>query len=205
VDLTNPFRSLAPTVESDVLTVLVRSRAALTGRRVQQLAGRSYAQVRDVLHRLVAHGLVDAERHGNTVAYSLNREHVLATAVEIASSAAGEVERRLRAALGAWVPAPAAAVLFGSFARREGGPESDVDLLLVRPDALAEDDAAWMTQRYDLARQLERWTGNTAQIVELTSAELDRAVEQGDDLIAALRRDGDVLVGPKLRSLLATR
>jgi hypothetical protein len=55
-----------------------------------------------------------------------------------------------------------------------------------------------MTQRCDLARQLERWTGNTAQIVELTSAELDRAVEQGDDLIAALRRDGDVLVGPKL-------
>jgi predicted nucleotidyltransferase len=103
------------------------------------------------------------------------------------------------------VPAPAAAVLFGSFARREGGPESDVDLLLIRPDALAEDDAAWMRQRYDLARQLEWWTGNNAQIVELTSAELDRAVEQGDDLIAAVRRDGYILVGPTLRSLLASR
>jgi predicted nucleotidyltransferase len=205
VDLTNPLRSLAPTVESDVLAVLVRSRAALTGRRVQQLAGRSYAQVRDVLHRLVAHGLVDAERHGNTVAYSLNREHVLATAVEMASAAGGEVERRLRAALEAWVPAPAAAVLFGSFARREGGPESDVDLLLIRPDAVAEDDAAWMTQRYDLARHLERWTGNNAQIVELTSAELDGAIKHGDELVVAVRRDGYVLVGPKLRSVLAGR
>jgi predicted nucleotidyltransferase len=205
MDLTNPLRSLAPTVESDVLAVLVRSRAPLTGRRVQQLAGRSYAQVRDVLHRLVAHGLVNAERHGNTVAYSLNREHVLATAVEMASAAGGEVERRLRAVLEAWVPAPAAAVLFGSFARREGGPESDVDLLLIRPDALAEDDAAWMTQRYDLARHLERWTGNNAQIVELTSAELHSAIKQGDALIAAVRRDGYVLAGPKLRSLLANR
>lgn len=178
---------------------------ALTGRRVQELAGRSYAQVRDVLNRLVAHGLVDAEPHGSTVAYSFNREHVLASAIESASGAGGEVERRLRAALEAWEPPPIAAVLFGSFARREGGPESDIDVLLIRPDDIAEGDDAWTEERHDLARHLERWTGNHAQIVELTSDELDSAIERADDLIAAVRRDGYVLVGPKLRALLPGR
>jgi DNA-binding transcriptional ArsR family regulator len=205
MDITNPLRSLAPTVDGDVLAVLARSQAALTGRRVQQLAGRSYAQVREVLHRLVAHGLVDAARHGNVVAYSLNREHVLATAIETASAANSEVERRLQAALKEWVPAPAAAALFGSFSRRDGDAESDVDLLLIRPDDVPEDDAGWTAQRYHLARQVERWTGNNTQIVELSSAELDRAINQGDDLIAAVRRDGYVVVGPKLRSLLHGR
>ncbi len=205
MDTTNPIRSLAPTVDADVLAVLARSHAALTGARVQQLAGRSYAQVREVLHRLVAHGLVDAERHGNTIAYSLNREHVLAPTIETAASAGAEVERRLSAALEAWVPRPAAAVLFGSFARRDGGPEGDIDLLLVRPKGIAEDDAEWAARRYDLVRLIERWTGNNAQIVEITSAELGDAIRRGDEMVAAVRRDGHVLVGPKRRSLLAPR
>ncbi len=205
MDISNPLRSLAPTIEGDVLAVLVRSRMALTGRRIHELAGRSYTQVRAVLHRLEAHGLVDAEALGAAVAYSFNREHVLAPAVESASAAGGEVERRLRAAFEAWTPAPAAVVLFGSFARRDGGPDSDVDVLLIRPDDIAEGDDAWTAQRYDLARRLERWTGNSTQIIELTSAELDRAIEQGDDLVAAVRRDGYVLVGQMLRSLLRGR
>jgi predicted nucleotidyltransferase len=95
--------------------------------------------------------------------------------------------------------------MFGSFARREGAPESDIDLLLIRPNEVAEDDAAWTAQRYDLARHLEHWTGNSAQIVELASAELEAANKRGDRLIAAVRQDGVVLVGPKLRSLLAPR
>lgn len=202
MDISNPLRSLVPTVDGDVLAVLVRSHTALTGRRVQQLAGRSYARVRDVLHRLVDHGLVDAERHGNTVTYCLNREHVLVPAIETASGAGGEVERRLRASIEEWAPAPVAAVLFGSFARRDGGPEGDVDLLVIRPDDVAEDDAAWTSQRYDLARHIEQWTGNSAQIVELTTAELHSAIKQGEDLITVVRRDGYVLVGPRLQSLL---
>lgn len=205
MNTTNPLRSVAPTVDADVLAVLVGTHAALTGARIQKLSGRSYARVQAVLHRLVAEGLVDAVRHGHAVVYSLNREHVLAANIDASVTAVAEVERRLRAAIEAWTPSPAAVVLFGSFARGSGGTEGDVDLLLVRPNDIAEDDAAWAAQRYDLARRLERWTGNNAQIVEVTSAELRDALDREDMLIAALRQDGRVLVGPTLRSLLAPR
>jgi DNA-binding PadR family transcriptional regulator len=202
MDLKNPLRSVAPTVDADVLAVLARTHAPLTGVRVQRLAGRSYAQVREVLHRLVADGLVDSERHGNVVSYSLNRAHVLAAAVEAAASGDDEVERRLRDALDSWDPTPAAVVIFGSFARRDGDTGSDIDILLIRSDDVKEDDPAWVACRYELGRQVERWTGNAAQIVELASAELAAAAGRGDDLVQAVGRDGRVLMGPSLHTLL---
>ncbi|MGH9038944.1 MAG: nucleotidyltransferase domain-containing protein [Acidimicrobiia bacterium] len=202
MDVTNPLRSLTPTVDADVLAVLVKTHAPLTGARVHQLAGRSYAQVRQVLHRLVNDGLVEAVRHGKAVSYTLNRDHVLAAALEQAAGADAETERRLRSAFATWSPAPTAAVLFGSFARRDGGADSDVDLLLIRPDDVDEDDPAWTARRYEVSRSIARWTGNTAQIVELTDEELAKAVRRRDKLIANLRRDGQVLIGPDLSSLL---
>lgn len=202
MDLTNPLRTLSPTVDGDVLAVLARTHAPLTGARVQRLAGRSYAQVRHALHRLTDHGLVDSQRHGQAVSYSLNRQHVLAGVVEAAVASDSEAEQRLRAVLQEW-PIPAiAAILFGSFARRDGDSESDIDLLLVRGEHVTEDDGAWATQRYDLTAQLERWTGNTVQIVDLDQAEFRAAVSRGDDLISSLRRDGRVVAGPGLSVLL---
>ena len=203
MDLTTPLRTVAPTVDADVLAVLARTRAPLTGAGVQRLAGRSYAQVSGVLHRLVEHGLVDVEQHGRTNSYRLNREHVLAPAVESLAAAADEVEGRLRAALDGWAPPPVAAVMFGSFARRNGSAESDIDLLLVRPDEVDDDAPTWVAQRYELARSIERWTGNRAQTVELSTGELRRAVRRGDALVESLRRDGRELTGQSLRSLLS--
>lgn len=203
MDLSNPLRSVAPTVDADVLAVLARTHAPLTGARVQQLAGRSYAQVREVLRRLVDHGLVDREQHGRVHSYRLNRDHVLTPAVEALVSAGDEVEARLRTALEDWDPAPHAVVVFGSFARRDGSAGSDVDVLVVRPDRVEEDSPGWAEQRYELARHLERWTGNTVQVVEVSAAELDEAAERDDPLVRSLRRDGRVLVGSGLRALLA--
>lgn len=87
-------------------------------------------------------------------------------------------------------PPASALVVFGSFARRDGGPTSDVDLLLVRPDVVEEHDGRWRRQRYDLAGQAERWTGNRAQIVELSVAELARAVDLEEEIVTSLRTDG---------------
>jgi predicted nucleotidyltransferase len=203
VDSSNPLRSVAPTVDADVLVVLADTRTTLTGAQVHRLAGRSYAQVRHALHRLVGHGLVLAEQHGQAFSYELNRDHVLAPAVMAAAGVMDTLEARLRACLSVWSPTPIAAILFGSFARRDGNVDSDIDVLIVRDDDTPEDHVAWVAQRYDLARDLERWTGNTAQIVEVPAAGLAAAVTRGDDLIDALRRDGRSLIGPDVHILLA--
>ena len=73
MDWQNPLRSIAPTVDADVLQVLARTHEPVTGNKLAQLAGRSYAQVHAVVGRLVDHGIVDVRQVGRTYAYNLNR------------------------------------------------------------------------------------------------------------------------------------
>lgn len=203
MDPANPLRSLAPTVDADVLFALARTHKATTGAATAQRAGRSYAQVRHCLHRLVDTGLVLAADHGNSVSYQLNRAHVLAPVVEAAAWATSEVEARIAQQAQGWTVPAAAVVLLGPFARRDGDGTGDVHLLLVRPDEVGEDDPAWTAQRHDLTREIRRWSGNDARVVERSMTDLVAAAASGEDVVVDLRRDGVVLVGPPLASLLA--
>lgn len=202
MNLTNPISSITPTVEADVLAVLAGTRGGLTGLTVKTAAGRSYAQVRAVLHRLVDTGLVSADRVGNAVQYRLNRDHVLADAVTLAADALGQVESRIETFLSSADPMPEAAILFGSFARRDGDNDSDVDLLLVRPDHIDDGDPDWSSMRDTLANQVERWSGNDCQIVELTLRELRDAARKKEPLIASLRAEGRAVQGAPLEKLI---
>jgi predicted nucleotidyltransferase len=204
VDISNPFRSIAPTVDADVLGVLTRTHSSLTGVKVAELAGRSYAQVRSVLHRMVSEGVVDAERHGQAFSYRLNRDHVIAEAVTSIAQAVERAEQRIVDEAAAWDPAPYAVVVFGSFARRDGGVDSDLDVLLVRPDDVDQEHERWAPQRHELARKAERWTGNHTQILELSMTELSSAVKRDEDLVRSLRHDARVLLGPPIAELVGS-
>lgn len=159
------------------------------------MAGRSETQVREVLRRLERHGLVDVERHGQSYSYLLNREHVLVPGLESLLHAMPTVEDQVRQLVAGWTVAPVAVVMFGSAARRDGDSDSDIDLLLVRADDLDADNEVWARQRHELARSVERWSGNVAQILELSAAELAKAIRRKESLVAQLRADGIVLAG----------
>jgi predicted nucleotidyltransferase len=197
MDVSNPLRSVAPSVEADVLAVLSGTHLPLTGQRVQELAGRSYGRVRLVLRRLVDHGLVVTERHGNSNTYVLNRDHVLAAPLDAMVKAVSTVETSMREAVDRWRIQPEVVVLFGSFARRDGDADSDIDVLLVRPDGVDADDDGWVDQRTSLVVAVERWSGNRVQIVELSSSELNDAVSTEQPLLESLRSDGVMLGGAR--------
>jgi len=118
VDLTSPLRSLAPTVDVDVLTVLAHTRTPLTGRAVARLAGRSVARVQAVLLRLTDEGLVDRQEAPPSHRFSLNRDHLLAQPVLLAVSAAARLKDLIRDDLATWEPPVVHASLFGSRAGR---------------------------------------------------------------------------------------
>ena len=202
MDASNPLRTIAPTVDADVLRVLALTHRALSGAAVARVAGRSYARTRSCLHRLVEHGLVSAQDTGSAVQYRLNRAHVLAGPVLAAVNAPGAVEEWLVEQVRRWSPQPAAVVLFGSWARGEAGPASDLDLLLLCEDAVDADDGPWGEQTHHLGEGLEALTGNPVQFLQVSRSQLSQAVTEGQPLIANLRADGRVLLGPGLRELL---
>jgi hypothetical protein len=96
---------------------------------------------------------------------------------------------------------PASVIVFGSFARGGAGRESDVDVVVVRPDEISEDDEAW-------SASIERWrnestatAGNTVQILEVSASEAHSRLRGNTHLWRDIHRDGVVIHGLTIREL----
>jgi predicted nucleotidyltransferase len=203
VDLTHPIHVLVPTLDGPVLEVLARTTRPLTGREVQRLARKgSPSGVRLALSRLTDQGIVHAEHRSTAVFYVANRDHLAWPAVETLTNLRRALLQRLRTELESWHPTPNHASLFGSAARGDGDASSDIDILLIRPDELAEDDSPWADQVDRLRHHVVIWTGNRCQAFELDRHRLAEHVQAHDPLIDAWLRDAIPLAGPDLRNTL---
>ena len=171
MDFRRPLWGLAPSLEGEALRVLTGAEAEYTGRQVHQLIGHSSEEgVRRALNRLVDEGLVSSRKAGQATLYGFNREHVAAPWIVGLMRLRAELVERLREEIGSWTVQPLAAAIFGSVARGEAGPGSDLDIFLVRPSS--GDEQTWDAQVAALADAATRWTGNDARPVELDEADL---------------------------------
>lgn len=203
MDVSRPYTAICPTLDSEVLSVLAGTTRPLTGREVARLTGRtSHRGVSEVLTRLVEHGLVDRQEAGRALLFTLNREHLAAPAVEVLAGMRSELLRRVRELVDAWEMEAVHISVFGSTARGEGDTQSDIDLFVVRSDTVSEDDPRWRDQLADLAKKIERWTGNSASIVEAAEAEIGRLVEDERPILAELRSDAIPVKGADITALL---
>jgi predicted nucleotidyltransferase len=191
MDLSDPTRAVTPTLDGPVLAVLARSGRPLTVGEVTADAPRgSEIGIRRSLARLVEEGIVLATQMGRNKVHELNRDHVAAPVAELLAGLRLELWRRLREALGQWDPKPINASVFGSAARGDGGPESDIDILIIHPPFPGErrlpksviemlvdlampmaspaQEERWNGQVDRLHGDVRRWTGNAAQIVDLS-------------------------------------
>ncbi|HWD82708.1 MAG TPA: hypothetical protein VG497_27595, partial [Kribbella sp.] len=71
-----------------------------------------------------------------------------------------------------WSIAPVHASVYGAIARGDGDLDSDVDLLLIRPDDHDAEDAIWTAQVGRLMQSVVDLTGNAAHVFELGRSEL---------------------------------
>lgn len=219
MDLSDPTRAVTPTLDGTVLAVLASAGRPLTAGQVAALAARgSEIGIRRSLSRLVEQGTVRATTMGRNQVHELNRDHVAAQVAEILAGLRGELWTRFRTELDSWKPRPLYACVFGSAARGDGTVESDIDLLLVHPpfpgekadqrspslsgkltDALGRealavlDEAAqarWEDQLQTLHDLVERWTGNSLQIVDLSFSEWRRPPKSYQSLLKSIATDG---------------
>jgi predicted nucleotidyltransferase len=203
MDLSKPYSALSPSLDAEVLVVLARTSRPLTGREVARLARRgSQRGVLLVLARLAEHGLVDRQEAGPALLFSLNREHLAAPAVGVIAGMRSALVGRLRERIDSWAIPPVHASMFGSAARGDGDTASDVDLFIVRPDGIAEDNPIWREQLEHLAVAVLRWTGNQAAAAEVAEEDLRRLREEQPPVVAELRSDAVVLAGREVRELL---
>ncbi len=204
MDLSSPLRSLVPSLDSAVLEVLCRTEAGLSAVQISRLSARGTRPgQRPVLDRLVQHGLVIADRANTGFLYRLNREHVLAPLVLVAVDIRREVFDRLRSACSRLNPRPVHASVYGSFARREGGPESDIDLMLILPSDVDTHDDLWVDQVRVLEGEVLGWTGNRLQALTFTESRFSDVIGDGEPLVQTWSADAVPLLGPEPAALVA--
>lgn len=178
MNLNRPLSTVTPTLDGDVLAVLARADATFTAGQVRRILTRySEEGIRKVLQRLAKQGVVRAENAGNAVVYRFNPDHLAAEHIVGLSGLMGTFLARLEQRLGTWEAPPVYAAVFGSAARGTMTEESDVDLLLVRPDDA--DGDRWEAQVAVLVADVGKWTGNDTRPLEFTEAELaERACDE---------------------------
>ena len=189
MDLSNPASAVVPSLDAAVLRVLAGTSRPLTGREVQRLCERSQRGVQNILDRMADHGLVDVTDAGRARLYTLNRDHVAADAVLVLSDLRGRLFQRIRERLRGWEPGPVAAAVFGSAARGDGDPGSDIDLFIVRSDDVDESNPTWASLVDDLARCVLRWSGNHASVIQANQAQVTSMVRRGEPVVDELRAD----------------
>jgi predicted nucleotidyltransferase len=199
MNLSEPLDGLTSGVEAAVLRVLARADVGFSGRQVHKLANLgSTSSVHRALAGFVGLGLVSAEARPPSIIYRINREHALWPVIELGLAARSRVFDSIRRFCDEDLPEALelTVVVYGSVARRESTVDSDVDLFVVYPDGIDEDAAADFS--YQLSQQVERLTGNEAQIVAMSRTYLSQRVSEGDPLVGNVLADGILLHGPSL-------
>ena len=180
--------------------------------------------VRRSLARLVEQGIVRATEMGRNRVHELNRDHIAAPIADLLDGLRLELWKRLRAHLKTWNPKPTYGCVFGSAARGDGHPESDIDILLVHAPFPGESDprrrsvglsdqvaglatqfmtlqlterqvSKWRGQVDELHHRVRAWTGNPLQVLEMSSLEYADHRRRGSSLYADITRDAVKVAG----------
>ena len=151
----------------------------------QQTPGASKSGVRLVLLRLTGEGVVLQVPGG----YILNQEHLAAPGILALAGMRTRLLDRLRNFVADQAHQPLLLGLFGSYARRDGNSDSDIDVLLVTEATNADQMAG------ELSDKVRRWTGNPCHVVVLSLADVRRMRGNQEPILEAWGQELLIVTG----------
>jgi predicted nucleotidyltransferase len=177
------------------LAVLAETTAELNLRTIAQLAGVSQAQASRILPGLVELGLVERREVPPASLFRLVPEHVASRALLALSRSTDTVLEEIGRLAGALPRPPVSVIVFGSFARKAAGPDSDIDVVVVQPRGVDEDDDAWAESLEAWRHDVRRLTGNPVEVLEMSAEEVAMKAAGRSHVWADIRRVGRVVHG----------
>jgi len=196
MDFRRPFTLVTPTLDGDVLAALAIADAEFSGRELARRTGHGSTEgIRRAADRLTAEGIVLRRAAGGAHLYRLNRDHIAARWIEGLATLPEQLIERIRTIVADWEEAASLAFLFGSVARRQAGPTSDLDLLIVRRGNCDPDSEAWRSQLVHLQQAATALTGNDARVLEI--GEKDLGGGRIEPVLEDVLREGVELAGSR--------
>ena len=201
MDFVHPIEAVIPGAQGRVLAVLVETTAELNLRTLARLAGVSVAQASRVLPRLVELGLVERREVPPSSQVRLVRSHVAARAVIELSRSRDIVLKIIGDSASRLAVPPVSVIVFGSFARGEAGPESDLDICVVRPNDITEDNDKWGAALEGWRNELRAIVGNAVELLEASHDEAGPRLAGNRQVWRDIRREGVVVHGLSIAKL----
>jgi predicted nucleotidyltransferase len=205
MDFREPVQAVVPGAQGRILAVISQTSAELNLRTIARLSGVSVAQASRVMPALVDLGLVQRREAPPSALFKFVAEHVAARAVTALVDARRTVLDELKASASRLAVQPASVIVFGSFARGDADRSSDVDVLLVRPSEVGEDDPEWRTSIDGWVEWVRRLTGNPVELLELSLDEATAKLRSKQRLWSDIQRDGVVVFGQTIDGLRGRR
>ena len=170
---------------------------SITGRALAQAAGVEAKRAAEALRELVNDGLVQRRRAGRAFLYSINRTNYVVDEILLPAFASErDWWKRLGEEIQRSIPGTQSVVLYGSWAKGRGRPESDVDLLLIT-SLTGESRVPRTTQETvdkTRARMSERY-GKSLSLLIVSRDEFRRRLRNRDALARDIVAQGRVLAG----------
>lgn len=186
-----PFGGIIPGARGAVLAALLRTDTPLTGRQIHGLLSDDYSlwTVQETLKSLTKLGLTETQTIGRASVHTINEEHASVAPLRILLDPVAALRDAVSAVTDGDVQA---VLLFGSIARGEATPDSDIDLAVIAPPD-------W-DNRVELEDSVRMHLGNDCDVLVLTEADFNRLAASGEPVVSDILRDGVALIGAKPRA-----
>jgi predicted nucleotidyltransferase len=185
-----------------VLRTLHRTGAGLTGREIARSSGVAVQATHDALARLEAASLVRWTPAGRAHVYRLNRGHYLfkngiGPLLEAESEFRSRIRSILKRALSGHV---LSASIFGSVARGEDQPESDLDLIMIVEHEKDREKAHRRTGA--VSERLREEFGVRLSPMAFGRAEFRKNNQKGKPFFQTVVKEGETLLGLDLAEIV---
>jgi predicted nucleotidyltransferase len=201
MDFERPVSALIPGAHGKLLGVLASTTGELSIRTLARLADVSPAQASRVLPELERQGFIERREVPPAVLFRLTPGHVATRLLRDLANARQRVIGEIGELAGRIDPTAVSVLLFGSFARGAADAESDIDIMVIRPDAVDEDAGPWGDSVEAFRRSVESLAGNSVDLLELTESRAVDALAKGSGLWHAIAVEGIAVFGTDLASL----
>jgi predicted nucleotidyltransferase len=200
---------LGSTAKVRILRAVLPLTSAVSGREARELAGvRSQSGAQQALGQLAQLGILAEERIRGARLYRVNRQHHLVSCIRALFEAEQQRASLLRDLVKQELESKDLlssvhfVVLFGSVARGDARPDSDVDLLVVTGTARTNARVGGALQA--VAERAERTLGVRLSPLVMALPRLRQRYRSGDPLLHNIAAEGRVLLGSSLREMVET-
>ena len=185
-----------------VLRVLAKSELDFTGRQIADMAGLNPQTCQNTLDRLNDLRLLAVRRVGRAYLYRLKSNNAIVnqmlaplfnTEKNLLANELTKVANRLEGTA-------IAVILFGSVARGEEEPGSDIDLAVIVQDPETREAAQGLGD--EILDELAEVTGVIPTIIVWSKDEFKERYDSGDGLARSLLEEGRVVMGPPVYEIL---